>query len=266
MIDHGHKSPAAVADIIAMAAVIWVAAPTLHEGLGHGLACKAMGGEPIAWSTFHFECNHQAMSVWGRRIVAGAGTVVNLALIGLGGLCWRFSTAATVKLAAWIAFVVNGLTSFGYLIFSATFGIGDWNAAGVMAGVLDPWFARGVLAVVGVAGYVAIIWAAARMLSQMLNGPSMAAHARRLAITIWVTTGGVSLLAGLSADAAWQSTLGASIGVALGGNAGLLSIARFMTPSPRQCSSDVPPSWILRGTAIVCVVAFGVVLGPSVRL
>ena len=71
------------------------------------------------------------MSVWGGRIVAAPGTAVNLALMALSWLCWRFSAAATARLAAWTAFVANCLTWFGYLIFSAASGIGIGISVGL---------------------------------------------------------------------------------------------------------------------------------------
>jgi hypothetical protein len=254
-----------VADIAALAAIVWVAAATLHEGLGHGLACQAMGGIPAGWSTFHFDCASQAMAIGGRRIVAGAGTAINLVLMVIAWLWWRRDPRPAAKLAGWTMFVVNGLTSFGYLVFSAAFGIGDWNGAGVMAEVADPAMARGLLAVVGVAGYYAIVRGAARMLAAVVRGPAAVRETRRLTVTIWMTTGIVSLFAALAAGADWRSTLGASIGVALGGNAGLLSIARFVVPST-DASPVIALPKVWRGVAIMAVAAFVLVLGPGVRL
>lgn len=254
-----------VADIAALAAIVWVAAAVLHEGMGHGLACRAMGGTPAGWSTFHFDCAGQAMAIGGRRIVAAAGTAINLALMLIGWGWWRHDPRPAGRLAGWTMFAVNGLTSFGYLVFSAAFGIGDWNGAGVMAGVADPAMARALLAAIGVAGYYAIVRAAARMLAAVVRGPAAVRETRRLTVTIWATTGIVSLLAALAAGADWRGTLGASIGVALGGNAGLLSIARFVAPS-----ADPPPAMavpaVWRGVAIVAVAAFVLILGPGVRL
>lgn len=264
---HRDTNPlASTADIAALTAIIWVAAAMLHEGLGHGLACKAMGGVPITWSTFHFECGRQSMDVVAARVVSGAGTMVNVGLMALGWFWWQRSFTAGGRLAAWIMFAINGLTMFGYLVFSAAFNIGDWNAAGVMAGVADTSLARGVLATVGVTGYYAIVRTSARMLSPMLNGPEVVPVARRLCVTVWATTGAVSLIAALAAGAGWRLTLGASIGVALGGNAGLLSIARFVPLSAKPQNFAMGANCLLRGTAIIVVVAFVVILGPGLQL
>ncbi|KQM81766.1 hypothetical protein ASE67_16215 [Sphingomonas sp. Leaf23] len=251
---------------MALTALAWIAAATLHEGAGHGLACKAVGGEPLAWSTFHFECGRQAVSAWGGRIVAGAGTAVNLTLMALGWLWWRNSATARGWFAGWVVFALNGLTSFGYLVFSAAFDIGDWNRAGVMAGSPDSILTRGALAAVGVAGYFAIVRMAAAMLCQKADGAANVADVRRMAIVVWVTTGAISLMAAVAAGSDWRATIGASIGVALGGNAGLLSVARFVKPATSTAQPPASPSWPLCAAAGVAVVAFVAVLGPGVKL
>ncbi|MES3110019.1 hypothetical protein [Sphingomonas aurantiaca] len=255
-----------LADVVALAALAWVAAATLHEGMGHGLACSAMGGEPTNWSTFHFGCNQEAMSLWGGRIVAGAGTAVNVTLAALGWLVWRGSGSLRGRLAGWIVFALNGLTTFGYLVFSAIFGIGDWNGRGVMAGVTDPVLARVALAVVGIAGYYAVVRLAAGMQSRMLDGEGAAAQARQCAVIVWMTTGAISLAAALAAGSDWRSTIGASIGVALGGNAGLLSMGRFVKPTAAASTTTLPPSWLLRMAAILGTAAFVAILGPGIAL
>ena len=234
--------------------------------LGHGVACSVTGGIPESWSTFHFGCAQQALPASSRRIVAGAGTAVNVVLMALSWMRWRTSNTARGQIAAWIVFVINGLTSFGYLVFSAALNIGDWNSAGVLEGIAPSQVFRGVLAVVGVVGYYAVTRVAAAMLSPSLHGPDYVGDARRLSVTVWATTGIVSLLAAAMSGTDWRSTLGASIGVALGGNAGLLSVARFVTPSQAARSLVITPSYSLRLIATVAVAAFMTILGPGVAL
>lgn len=250
-------------DIAALAALAWIAAAALHEGAGHGLACLAVGGEPLRWSTFHFGCGQGDGSVWARRIVAGAGSLVNLILMVLGWVWWRRSGSAWMRLAAWIVLVLNGLTVFGYLVFSAAFDIGDWNRAGVLLGVADARLARGFLAVVGLAGYAAVVGVAARLLPQTGAADGVVVTTRRVALLVWGTTGLVSLLAALMAGADWRSTAGAALGVALGGNAGLLTIARFSGPT---LALPFVRRRSLRLVAVAAVMAFVMILGPGVSL
>lgn len=253
-------------DIAALAALAWVGAATLHEGMGHGLACKLMGGDPLVWSTFHFDCGRQSLPLMASRIIAGAGTAVNVVLLVLGWLWWRSSINDTARLTGWIIFVVNGLTTFGYLLFSAAFGIGDWNTSGVIAGVSNTGLARAILAVIGIVGYVAIIRIGATMLSPVLSSATAKVEARQITVTVWVTLGIVSLLAALMAGGDWRLTIGASIGAALGGNAGLLTIPRFVTPSAGSRSESLQSGMVLWGAAALAVVAFVVILGPGIYL
>lgn len=255
-----------LADVAALAALVWVAAATLHEGLGHGLSCLAVGGDPISWSTFHFSCGREALDQIEWRIVSAAGTAVNLGLMAIGYGWWRSARGDAAALTAWLLVVVNGLTSFGYFVFSAAFGIGDWNADGVLIGVSAQDVARAVLAVVGVGGYYAVVKLGAAMLSRMPAVASSTRAARRLCVTAWLTIGAVSLLAAIMAGSDWRSTIGASIGAALGGNAGLLSIHRFLRlkgSHSAEYAAIGEPIWIL---AFVLTVSFAYVLGSGLRL
>src|SRR5437879_10756864 len=66
-------STAEIWTVVAIAAVAYVCASILHEGIGHGGACVLTGGKPVAISTVHFECDHEG------RLVAAGGTIVNFA-------------------------------------------------------------------------------------------------------------------------------------------------------------------------------------------
>jgi len=90
------------------------------------------------------------------------------------------------------------LTGLGYLVFSAVFGIGDWNERGVMAAVTDPVFARVPLTAVGIAGNYAVV-RFPRECCRMLNGADVAGQPRRCAVIVWMTTGLISLAAALPA-------------------------------------------------------------------
>jgi hypothetical protein len=256
-------APSPIPDIAALAALAWVAAAALHECAGHGLACLAVGGEPLRWTTFHFGCGQVGAPIWERRIVAGAGSLVNIVLMVLGWAWWRGSGSAWTRLAAWIVLTLNGLTAFGYLVFSAAFDLGDWNRAGVLLGVADQRLARLVLAIVGLAGYAAVVSVAARLLSRTGVAGGTVVVTRRVTMAVWTTTGVVSLLAALMAGAEWRSTAGAALGVALGGNAGLVTIARVSAPTITLPSLQRRS---LRLLAVAAVAAFAIILGPGVSL
>jgi hypothetical protein len=95
--------------IAAIAIAATVIADFIHEGLGHGGACVATGGRPLAISTVHFECSADT------RLVAAGGTLANLIL---GALFW--AAARAVKRAApwryfvWLLMTFNLFQAGGY--------------------------------------------------------------------------------------------------------------------------------------------------------
>lgn len=137
-------------------------------------------------------------------------------------------------------FAINGLTGLGYLVFSVVFGISDWNGRGVMAAVTDPVLARVALTAVGIPGYYAVV-RFPRKCCRMLNSADVAAQPRR-------------------------STIRASIGVALGGNAGLLRIGRFVAPTAAAWATTFSPSWLLRMAVVLGPTVFVAILGPGIAL
>src|SRR5581483_8331690 len=63
--------------VTAIALVAYCASNVLHEAVGHGGACLALGGKPLVLSSVHFDCGEQALSALSIRGVAAAGTIVN---------------------------------------------------------------------------------------------------------------------------------------------------------------------------------------------
>jgi len=56
--------------VITIALVAYAASNVVHEGVGHGGACVALGGRPRVLSSVHFECGDEAMGSAARRGVA----------------------------------------------------------------------------------------------------------------------------------------------------------------------------------------------------
>src|SRR6185295_11508033 len=70
--------------LIALTACAWLATNVIHEGLGHGLATVATGGDPLAISTAWFHGDMSGQPPWDCRFEKAAGTLMNL-LAGAGG-------------------------------------------------------------------------------------------------------------------------------------------------------------------------------------
>ncbi len=70
--EHPQPAISRTSDLLTMIAVAVVAAvitDVIHEGLGHGGMCVAIGGKPLVISTVHFDCGGE------NRWVAAGGTL-----------------------------------------------------------------------------------------------------------------------------------------------------------------------------------------------
>ena len=83
--------------VTAIALVAYAASNVLHEAVGHGGACLALGGKPLVLSPVHFECGEQAMSALALRGVAAAGTIVNFTIGALALLVFKRPTRCTSR-------------------------------------------------------------------------------------------------------------------------------------------------------------------------
>lgn len=64
----------------------------------------------------------------------------------------------------------------------------------------------------------------------------------------------------------WRSTMGRTMGVGWSGNAGLLSIARLLTPSSASPTQVMEEKWFQSTAALVTVVVFATIRLPGLRL
>ena len=50
--------------VTAIALVAYAVSNVLHEAVGHGGACVALGGKPMVLSSLHFECGDETITAW----------------------------------------------------------------------------------------------------------------------------------------------------------------------------------------------------------
>src|SRR5262252_9368054 len=115
--------------VVAIALVAYAASNVLHEAVGHGGACLALGGKPLVLSSVHFECGEQAMGALALRAVAAAGTIVNFIAGALALAVFKTADPLHKPHAAyflWLITTLNLLSGAGYFLFSGVGGIGDW--------------------------------------------------------------------------------------------------------------------------------------------
>jgi hypothetical protein len=122
-----------------------VLAAVVHEAMGHGGMCLALGGRPIRLTSLFLQCSLQ------RPLIAVAGPLANLVL---GGIALGYARHLRQRRAYphaqlfwWLLAVYDLFFGLGYLVFSGITGTGWVIAAAVAAivfvAVLGPGVALG---------------------------------------------------------------------------------------------------------------------------
>jgi hypothetical protein len=261
-----------LATIIAMAAICYTVANTLHEGLGHGGACVLVGGHPTVLNAIFFDHDDPAAAMWQRRWISAGGTIANL-IVGLP-LAWLLRRGKpanpSLRYCLWLFCAVNLLDGFGYLLFSGIGGIGDW--ADFVKGLGYPLLLRGSMAMIGAVLYFVV---APRILMPPLepflgkDPVTRATRSRQLCLFPYLA-GGVSLVsAGLLNPYGMQLVLISAVATGFGGTSLLawyFGIPRKLGAGALEIPLAIPRSgpWIVAGVLVLLFFVF--VLGPGIRL
>lgn len=252
--------------VVAIAVVAYALANLLHEGLGHGGACLAVGGRLQALSAIHAECSAEDRGPLASSLVTAAGTLANLMA---GGTAWLLLRRQGTRLTSgryflWLFMTLNLLQATGYWLFSGVGNVGDW--AKLVAGLQPHWLYRAILALLGGAGYWGAIVLGLRTLSPLVgDGPDRLERARTLCLVPYLTGGVLYVAAGLLnpvspllvlISAAAASFGGAS---ALGWMTDLLRGPAYPEAKGAPLAIDRSLGWIVlaAGTALVFVAILG---------
>ena len=257
--------------VCAVAAVAGVVSTQLHEAVGHGGACLALGRRVTAWGAFYVDCDTHAAPLWIARAVAAAGSTMNLvaALVALAALNATPASRPRARLFAWLMFALNGFEWAGYFLFSGVSGLGDWGAGREQVFDRVPGWPlwRALLAAGGAGLYWAwTVWAMRRL--ARLTGTDDAGRrtARRLCGAAYGTIGAVALAIGLMNPVGLYVLLASAVASSFGGPSGLLWGPRYLRPGPAAAEPFVAPrSWPWIAAAAALVLAEGAVLGRSLR-
>lgn len=257
-------STAEIWTVVAIAAVAYVCASILHEGIGHGGACVLTGGKPVAISTVHFECDHEG------RLVAAGGTIVNFAA---GLVCWLglriVSHATRLRYFLWLSMTINFLQAGGYFLFSGVGNIGDW--AVVIQGFQPAWLWRVGLTMLGVGSYLIFVWIALLEMRPFLGQaePERLQRAKKLTLVPYFTGGILSCVAGLFNPVGMILVAISAAAASFGGTSGLAWMWQMFRGDriPRTAFEMLPLSrslgWMI--TAGIMGVLFISVLGPGLK-
>ncbi|WP_116091524.1 hypothetical protein [Sphingomonas crusticola] len=257
--------------VIAIAAVAGVVATQLHEAVGHGGACIALGRHVREWGAFYLDCDtHSSPPIIG-RLVAAAGSTMNLwtAIFAFAALRITPVSWPRARFFWWLLMAVSGMQWAGYFLFSGISGIGDWGAGeeGVFH-LVDHWPVwRALLAVGG--GLLYWRWAVwcVRRLAGLTGADEEGRHqARRLAAFAYWTIGGSAFVIGLINPVGLFVLLASAVASSFGGPSGLLWAPNYIRAgSPAAPPLVVARSWVWIAAAVAIVLVEGLILGPSLR-
>ncbi|MCX7513825.1 hypothetical protein [Frateuria sp. STR12] len=238
-----------------------------HELMGHALACVATGHQPSELGAYYVQCSGD--TGWSRRLVAMAGTSVDVLLAGVGFVLWRATRRPLSRLIWWIVFTVKGMVAAGYWMFSGLTNLGDWGpAAGGGIGPLPwPWAWRVLMFAVGLIAYIAVTRKAIAMIATMLGGGDSSRRTQwTVAMTLYIVGGVAAVLVSLFNPLGIVITLISAVASSFGGTAGLFNVAyaRPRELPPSGFAIGRYPAIVVAGVAMT--IAFAAVLGPTISL
>ena len=238
-----------------------------HELGGHALACVASGHLPTELGAYYIEC--PGTGEVSRRLVAMAGTGMDVLLAMLALFAWRRAKRSLPQLTWWIVFTVKGMVAGGYWMFSGVSNLGDWgpDVGGGIGPLPWPWLWRVLMFAVGLCVYIAVVRRAIRMLREMLGGGELAGRTQwRIAMTVYVVGGVSAVLVSLFNPLGIAITLMSAVASSFGGTAGLFNVA-YARPG-EQPSRDfaIGRHYILVAAGLLMTLSFAAVLGPTIYL
>src|SRR5262245_50444344 len=101
----------------AIAVVAYALSNVVHEGLGHGGACIAVGGQPRQLTAVFFDGDLEGLPASAGRWVAAGGSLANLVAAAVAWVGLRVTPAGwgRGRFFLWLVLAVNLLQAFGYL-------------------------------------------------------------------------------------------------------------------------------------------------------
>jgi hypothetical protein len=252
--------------LVAIAIVAYALANLIHEGLGHGATCVAVGGRLRALSAIHAEC---AAEGEGRSaLVTAAGTLANFLA---GATAWLLLRTQKGRLTSqryflWLFMTLNLLQGTGYWLFSGVANVGDW--AHLVADLEPHWLYRAILAILGGAGYWGAIVLGLRTLNPLVGGgPDRLQRARTLSLVPYLAGGVLYVAAGAFNPVSPLLVLISAAAASFGGASALAWMTELLQKPEYPATSSLPLAidrslgWIaLAGTTAVIFVA---ILGPG---
>jgi len=254
--------------VTTIALVAYAASNVVHEGVGHGGACVALGGRPLVLSSVHFDCGDEAMGALARRGVSAAGTIANFIASAFALIAFKMTNPQQKPHTAyflWLFTTLNLLMGAGYFLFSGIGGIGDW--ADVARDSMSPFLWRPAMAVFGGALYFLLARRTAQWLRSLVGNDELSMRRSKVLTVPAYATGGVLFcLSGLFNPVGPILIAISAAAASFGGASGLLWLTQFLRRGGRSAEPaelDRSYVWIVAG-CVVSLIFVGI-LGPSIH-
>jgi len=256
--------------LVSIAIVAYALANTIHEGLGHGGTCAAVGGRLKVLSAVHAECAVEGRGLLASYLVTAAGTLANLLA---GATAWLLLRRQEARLTSWRYFLwlfmtLNLLQGTGYWLFSGVANVGDW--AQLVAGLEPRWLYRAILTILGAAGYWGAIDLGLRTLNPLVgDGPDRLRRARTLSLIPYLAGGVLYVVAGALNPVSPVLVLISAAAASFGGASALAWMTDLLRKPRYPPASGVPLvidrslGWI--AVAATTALVFVAILGPGLR-
>jgi hypothetical protein len=253
--------------VVGLVLLLMPLATMAHEIGGHIGACLAVGGTPTEIGAYYVNC--EAGGDRAGRIVALAGTGMDMAVAALCYALWTRAKGDLLRLALWMLFTVKAMTAAGYPAFSGVTGIGDWGVVegGGLYPVAAPWLWRAAMTAIGIGAYVLVVRFAMRTMRAMLGGGENAwRRQRELALTLYAVNGAIAIVVGLFNPVGFVIVVTSAIASSFGGTAGLWNVAYAARQPGAAAPFAIARNWAVIVSGVAVTLAFAIVLGPTMKV
>jgi len=250
--------------LAALGILAYAASMMMHEALGHGGYCLAVGGHTTMLTPWMETCHFPGAPSLGIK-AAGPGVQFGMGLLAWLALRRLPPNLTRLRFFLWLCMVLNLFVSSGYIAFSGVTDFGD--AAELIAPMHPAIVWRGGLIVLGGAAYYLSMLAAAAEL-KWFAGPDDAN--RRLFRLVWIPYAAIGVFAcstaAMSRILGHQDALGMAVASSFGAGWGLFRLPDMIRGmSLERTSPKVSINWSAAWgiAAAAVIVAFLFFIGPG---
>ena len=256
--------------VSAIAVIAHALSVSIHEALGHGGTCVAVGCTPRLLTTMQFQGDEHLLAKLAVDAISAGGSVANLVAAAIAILLLQRcrGPARSGWFFLWLFATINLLAAAGYPLYSGLVNIGDW--ANIVRTLKPAWLWRVALGGIGALSYWgATRWAIDR-LGRRLCGARRVQSAYSYTLASYLAIGAFAIVGGMFEPGGTFLVLISAAAGSLGG-ASALAWGPQLLQDPNMGKPPEEPLQVPRDTrwmivAALVSLAFVAVLGPGLSL